>query len=631
MNHATQRAAAAAAVETLEVRRLFAATPWNQTDTTEVVNDAEENAVVEATADGILLVARDGFLHRYIRALDGRAFEPDTTFGGGDGVVELTGQRFPFDIDDIKVAGGKILLAGQSVGEVGSGVDLTIARLNDDGSLDTTFGGSAKGYANTAAGVAWAHFGNEDDADALAVAADGRIAVVGSDSLSAIVAVFEDDGSLDTNCSTDGKLVWAPFLQTSETEAGRFYDGYTGRAVTFTQGGQLIVGGALETGVFVNPGFNVDIIPDVAWVIESLDPSGGTNWSVTQLGGTTQQGRVEDMAALPNGQILVAGSANQGWRVVRLDGDDGALDTTFGDNGQSLTGEATEFTDRTAATRIALAPDGSYFLLGRQMAGLDDVVYLAHYHANGTIDIPFAGDHSINGMQRVAGDAELGALDLALVGENPVALVVGENDIGVQFTRLVYAIPPTAARAVLSLATRVLTIMGSEFADNLHVHVRKDGRTVVVINGVARSFPTRKIRRIHMYGLGGNDNLTAGRRAPGIYIDGGIGDDFVQGQSGNDLLAGGNGNDTIVGNHGHDRLLGQGGRDLMHGNDGNDSLFGQAAIDTLHGDAGNDFLHGENDTNDNIYGGAGDDIAVLDEKDNVLEVETTQISGTPPG
>ena len=94
-----------------------------------------DSAAIEATADGKLLVARDGFLLRY-----NSAFEPDTTFGGGDGVVELAGQRVPLDIVNIKVIdGGKILLAGHSGGATGA--DFTVARLNADGSLDASFGG----------------------------------------------------------------------------------------------------------------------------------------------------------------------------------------------------------------------------------------------------------------------------------------------------------------------------------------------------------------------------------------------------------------------------------------------------------------------------------------------------------
>ena len=465
----------------------------------------------------------------------------------------------------------------------------------------------------------------------MAVAPDGRIAVVGDDGdNSAVVALFDADGSPDTDFDTDGKIVWASKAITDERESGRAFVGYYGRAVGFTPNGHVVVGGYQETGYDVNPGYSVDYIPIRDWVLKGISASGVAQFA--QVGSTDPvQGGFEDLAVLADGSILAAGSVTQGWRVAKFKSD-GSVDRTFGDGGESITGDATQFDARIAARRIVVdAADGSYFLLGTQPGR--PRAYLARYGGDGAIDTQF-GPRLADDQGRVPMPMFqlVGATDLTLLGDDPVVLVASENDIGEDLTHLVYAVPPVPPvppRAYID-ANRVLKILGSDADDTLHVHVRSDGRTVVVINDVAQSFPTRKIRRINMYGFHGDDRLTAGRRVGDIYIDGGSGNDFVQGQSGNDLLAGGNGDDTLVGNAGHDRILGQVGRDFLHGNDGNDSLFGQLGIDTLHGDAGDDFLHGENDTNDNIYGGAGDDIAVRDDKDSVSEVETTQLSGTPP-
>ena len=623
-------------VEPLERRKLFASGPASVL----VAADVTDNAVVEVTMDSKILVARDGFLHRYLRDLT-----PDPSFGGGDGVIELAGQRFPTRIVDIKLTpAGKVLLAGQSTGGGAAGTDLTVAQLNPDGSPDASFGGSAKGYANTAAGIAWADFGAADEAHALAVAPDGRIAIVGDDGKSsAVVAVFDANGALDTDFDTDGKLIWAAKTITTTSEAGKAFDGFYGRAAGFAPDGRLIVGGFAENGINLNPGFNIDFSPDRNWLVKSLSTSGAINWSVTQLTGITEQGRVADLAVLADGSILAAGTDNQFMRVARFDRD-GALITSFGENGISLTpldnpGAGGE----RGASRIIARSDGSFDLLGHDGATprISSTVYLGRFNADGAIDTSF-GNAALGGLRVVSrGPSTIYAADFTLVGNDAEpAVLINDAPLGSSAARmrLTYTSPSGPATAFID-ARGSLKILGSDFDDTIHVHRRTDGRTVVVLNGVTRSFPTQRIRRIHIYGFGGNDTLTAGRRAGNIYVDGGNGDDSITGQSGddfleggagedviignagNDILAGGRGDDVLQGNAGNDILYGQAGFDYLRGGAGDDSLFGQGTVDTLWGDEGDDFLDGGADTHDNIYGGAGGDTAVGDDKDSVFDVE----------
>lgn len=121
-----------------------------------------------------------------------------------------------------------------------------------------------------------------------------------------------------------------------------------------------------------------------------------------------------------------------------------------------------------------------------------------------------------------------------------------------------------------------------------------------------------------IYGNAGNDTLI-----------GGSGNDVIMGGEGDDLIFGGAGNDTLYGDEGNDTLVGESGNNEMHGGDGDDFLFGGSGNDTLYGDAGDDWLHGGdghdvleggagNDTlnggagNDILYGGVGDDLFQLD-------------------
>lgn len=104
-----------------------------------------------------------------------------------------------------------------------------------------------------------------------------------------------------------------------------------------------------------------------------------------------------------------------------------------------------------------------------------------------------------------------------------------------------------------------------------------------------------------------NDTLTSSSTAgstAGSVLQGGPGDDTLNGQGGNDRLQGGAGTDTLNGN---------GGDDYLEGGEGNDTLLGGAGLDYLFGDdpipntsSGNDELNGG--SGNNVYrGGDGDD------------------------
>ncbi|MCG7977901.1 MAG: RTX toxin, partial [Candidatus Thiodiazotropha endolucinida] len=84
-------------------------------------------------------------------------------------------------------------------------------------------------------------------------------------------------------------------------------------------------------------------------------------------------------------------------------------------------------------------------------------------------------------------------------------------------------------------------------------------------------------------------------------VSGGLGDDYVYGEAGNDTLTGGDGRDRLYGGAGTDSLSGEAGDDRLYGGDGNDTLRGGAGTDTLSGDAGSDtYLFEEGFGNDTI-------------------------------
>jgi hypothetical protein len=118
----------------------------------------------------------------------------------------------------------------------------------------------------------------------------------------------------------------------------------------------------------------------------------------------------------------------------------------------------------------------------------------------------------------------------------------------------------------------------------------------------------------NMTGGTGNDSMDGGDDDD--HLSGGQGADEMFGGEGNDCLKGGTENDTIWGDDGDDSdgpddqnvdvILGGDGNDELHGEEGNDSIDGGNGDDELFGGAGNDQIV-PREGNDTMYGGTGSD------------------------
>jgi uncharacterized delta-60 repeat protein len=104
----------------------------------------------------------------------------DTTWGGGDGIV-VTTVAFVGGNDDIDVAvqpGGKIIVTGPVANGVAGDRDISITRLNADGTIDMPFGGSNTGTRVLDLSTGSSFSGNTANYDAVrgvAVDSTGRI------------------------------------------------------------------------------------------------------------------------------------------------------------------------------------------------------------------------------------------------------------------------------------------------------------------------------------------------------------------------------------------------------------------------------------------------------------------------
>lgn len=126
-----------------------------------------------------------------------------------------------------------------------------------------------------------------------------------------------------------------------------------------------------------------------------------------------------------------------------------------------------------------------------------------------------------------------------------------------------------------------------------------------------------------LYGKGGGDDLTGGAGVDRLFGDdenGPAGDDILRGGASNDKLYGYGGNDSLYGQRQNDLLFGGEGIDLLDGGDGNDSLDGQAGEDQLFGGIGDDILTSKDIAKDSLNGGDGEDEAIVDASEKLLEL-----------
>jgi uncharacterized delta-60 repeat protein len=241
----------------------------------------------------------------------------DTSFGtGGKVTTDFSGSTYVAGYGVARTPDGKIVVAG--VKEfVGSGFDydFAVARYNDDGSLDTSFGTGGKVTTD---------FASTDDIPyTVTVQADGKIVVAGitdpGNASNFGLVRYNVDGSLDASFGNGGKVA---------TDFGANFE--AGNSVTMQADGKIVVAGFSFLG-----SFNVDFALARYNSDGSLDTSFGTGGKVTTNFGSNNESAIS-VVIQPDGKIVLAGSSNNGvagsgadYAVARYNSD-GSLDTSFG-------------------------------------------------------------------------------------------------------------------------------------------------------------------------------------------------------------------------------------------------------------------------------------------------------------
>ena len=255
----------------------------------------------------------------------------DTTFSG-DG--KKTFNWAPGDFSRTQAVlvlpNGKLVVAGFSGPEGG---DIQAARLKANGALDTAFGTGGKARVD---------FGDTEFGFAAARQADGRIVVAGrSLGSGAVVARLRANGTLDPDFDGDGRLMLP--------------GGGVARAVLVQPDSKIVVAG--------NPGLSE------VMTVTRLNPNGSPDTTFDGDGTATIDfgagGEPASGAVLqPDGKIVVVGTAQASVAVARLNAN-GSPDATFGAAGKA----AVDFGAATSGNAVALQPNGRIVVAGQRSGG----------------------------------------------------------------------------------------------------------------------------------------------------------------------------------------------------------------------------------------------------------------------
>jgi uncharacterized delta-60 repeat protein len=310
----------------------------------------------------------------------------DPSFGTGGRVTVDFGPNMVVESDAATVQpDGKTVVVGQALkleGNTAVAVGFAAARLNIDGSPDTTFGPSRTGTAFTQLGTG---------AKALAVTlqADGKIIAAGVSDEHMAVVRYNGDGTLDKSFDGDGIKTF---------DFGWLDGSPVARQVLVQQDGRILIGGDGYFGGLldgnIDPVF-VRLLPD-----GSFDPAFDFDGKHSiGFGGNDGLGAMAiDYTGTPDtnpryGSIVATGGGGPGEDdqiiVMRLRAD-GSLDSSFDGDGKLLLHYTAG--DWSYGEGLVIQEDGKVVVAGGSypnQAGMHNGVVLARLQPDGKVDPSF--------------------------------------------------------------------------------------------------------------------------------------------------------------------------------------------------------------------------------------------------
>ncbi|WP_406835353.1 calcium-binding protein [Streptomyces sp. AHU1] len=554
---------------------------------------------------------------------------PDTGFGTGGTVttaVNNMGSNLQWSEAHAVAlqADGKIVVVGSSWREYENCCWFVVARYNPDGTLDDTFSGDGRVFAD---------FDGPTEARDVAVDPSGRIVAAGYAGGRMAVLRLTDNGTPDPTFGGDGTV-------TANPAGPVLQEGGDGRALVLQPDGKIVVGGQVGSTAFdfalmrFNADGGVDTSFDGDGVVRTdfgdyesveglaLQPDGkivavggsGTRFALarylpngaldTGFGGNgkviTPGGVAADVALQPaDGRIVIAGSNGPGGDfAVRRYNPDGGQDTGFGTGGLTTA----DFGGTDAAHGVALQPDGKTVAAGG--GGPNGDFALARFEGGGSppppagVDLSVTktgpttvsiGDRATYSVRVTNNSATTSATNVSLsdtisgVAASVVSVTTGSGTCSTTATTASCSLGTLApgATATVTVAAEpraVGTLTDRATAGAAQTDPNSGNNTATATTAVDNA---RGCTRV---GTSGNDTIT-----------GTGGNDVICALGGDDTVNAGNGDDTVHGGYGNDRIDGGSGNDTLTAGPGNDNLIGNSGtdkLDTVDNVSGNDTANG---------------------------------------
>jgi uncharacterized delta-60 repeat protein len=214
----------------------------------------------------------------------------------------------------------------------------------------------------------------------------------------------------------------------------------------------------------------------------SLDLSFDTDGRVTTTIGTFDDA-ARSMALQTDGKILVAGqsygSSDYDFAVVRYNSD-GSLDNTFGTGGIVTTpiGSGDDF-----AKSIAIQSDGKIVVAGYSYNGSIDVIALARYNTNGTLDNTFSGNGVLTTVEGIYAEY---AQSVAIQSDGKIVVAGGILNVGGFDVRVARYNTDGSLDNTFDTDGLVVTAVTANYNDYANaVKIQTDGK--IVVAGFANS------------------------------------------------------------------------------------------------------------------------------------------------
>ncbi len=605
---------------------------------TDVGDFGSANAIALQT-DGRIVVGGSGFGQYFTLARYNTDGSPDRTFSG-DGIAKIAGVNNASSISEVRILpDGKLLAVGNFFTYNSSkyGSALMLARFNDNGTIDTSFGTNGRVIDST---------GQQRTGNDVAILPDGSFLVAGdttfyknnSASSDTAISRFNSDGArLSTRVFTfDWPIRFDPFETFKSRSAAS--------SILVQPNGKILLAGSYD-GYLQIVRLNSD---------ETLDTSfSGDGKSVTQLG--EDDSTLADILQQPDGRLIVVGSrkskyparANSDFAVARLlEVNEPAASTLVTVNSAGnvqisdlwsrddkltiqRTGESVLITDQTEDSHAKFQIVGVAGAIGDGTKQIS--IPLSTIQATGKPlvvsglvgddTLTIIGDEEVNGLSFVGGPGT----DTLSQETSNLSAVWNLNAAGTgsvtqagrfprHFSNVEYFVGGQAAdtfRLNGATSSLQLRLNGGGGQDTIQLTADADitllnrsfpsGQSTLSVSGTMTQQTNLKgFESAILIGGAGNNRIDASRFIGPATLLGRQGNDQLIGTQSNDILSGEDGDDVLYGDYGDDTLRGGNGNDFLSGESGNDSLFGETGNDILIGGLGVDLLNG----------GAGEDLLI---------------------